>query len=152
MQIEVRGLERLQARLERMAEADLERALAVIGQGLVEEVEREFEAERDPYGTPWKPLAPATLERRRKRGAGAKILQDTGVMRRSLNWQLRGRHAVAVGFADKKAAWHQQGTKDGRLPARPLLPWKGGPGGVDLPRRWWRVIKETLEGLYGEPA
>ena len=131
-----------------MAEADLEAALAAIGQSLVEKVEQEFEGERDPYGLPWKPLAPATLEKRRKKGRGAKILQDTGVMRRSLNWQVVGRGELAVGFADKKAIWHQEGTD--RIPRRPMLPWKQGAGGVILPRSWMREIESTLETLYGQ--
>jgi len=144
--LEVRGLEALKRRLERLAEPDLEGALAAIGQALVEKVEQGFEREADPYGEPWKPLAPSTLEKRRKKGRGAKILQDTGVMRRSLNWRLLGRDAVAVGFADRKAIWHQIGTD--RIPARPMLPWKKGPGGVILPRSWMREIESTLEALF----
>lgn len=149
--LEARGLEALKRRLARLSEPDFEGALAAIGQALVEKVEQSFEREADPYGEPWKPLAPSTLEKRRKKGRGAKILQDTGVMRRSLNWQLRGRNAVAVGFSDKKAVWHQEGTE--RIPARPMLPWKKGPGGVVLPRSWMKEIEDALEALFdGEPA
>ncbi len=144
--LEVRGLEALKRRLDRLADPDLEGALAAIGQALVEKVEQGFEREADPYGEPWKPLAPSTLEKRRKKGRGAKILQDTGVMRRSLNWRLLGRDAVAVGFADRKAIWHQFGTD--RIPARPMLPWKKGPSGVILPRSWMREIESTLEALF----
>lgn len=160
MKLAMRGLEALKRRLRRLERRvdDPHAALRVIGSDLMERVEEGFEYEHDPYGLPWKPLAPATLERRRMHGAGAKILQDTGDMRRSLNYRVVGRNAVAVGFADKKARWHQEGrtikrkTKHGVkeivIPARPMLPWRRGPGGLQLPPSWLHGIMTTLEDFY----
>ena len=148
MKLAMRGLEALKRRLRRLERRvdDPHAALRVIGSDLMERVEEGFEYEHDPYGLPWKPLAPATLEHRRMHGAGAKILQDTGDMRRSLNYRVVGRNAVAVGFADRKAAWHQEGTD--RIPARPMLPWRRGPGGLQLPPSWLHGIMTTLEDFY----
>ena len=148
MKLTLRGLSAIKDRLKRLERRldDPRTALAVVGADLMERVEEGFEREHDPYGLPWKPLAPATLERRRKGGEGAKILQDTGVMRRSLNYRVVGRNAVAVGFADRKAAWHQEGTD--RIPARPMLPWRRGPGGLQLPPSWLHGIMTTLEDFY----
>ena len=145
MQLKYRGISALRDRLRRLERQveDPRDVMAVIGADLMERVEEGFENEHDPYGQPWKPLAPATLKRRRAGGVGAKILQDTGVMRRSLNYRVAGRNAVAVGFSDKKALWHQDGTD--RIPARPMLPWRRGPGGVQLPPSWLHGIMTTLE-------
>ena len=145
MQLKYRGISALRDRLRRLERRveDPRDVMAVIGADLMERVEEGFENEHDPYGQPWKPLAPATLKRRRAGGVGAKILQDTGVMRRSLNYRVAGRNAVAVGFSDKKAPWHQDGTD--RIPARPMLPWRRGPGGVQLPPSWLHGIMTTLE-------
>ncbi len=157
MQLKYRGISALRDRLRRLERQveDPRDVMAAIGADLMERVKEGFENEHDPYGLPWKPLAPATLEHRRKRGVGAKILRDTGDMKESLNYRVAGRNAVAVGFSDKKAPWHQFGvtierkTKTGvkkiTIPARAMLPWRRGPGGVQLPPSWLHGIMTTLE-------
>lgn len=75
-----------------------------------------FRAQTGPDGQAWKPLAPATIRRRRKKGIGAKILQDTGRLRMSVSPK-RGegsilRHVpygVLVGTNLKYANAHQFG-------------------------------------------
>jgi phage gpG-like protein len=54
--------------------------LLIVAELLVAGVHDVFEAE----GPGWAPLAESTLKARRKGGAGAKILQDTGVMAGSI--------------------------------------------------------------------
>jgi phage gpG-like protein len=56
-------------------------ALPIIAEMLVAGVHDVFEAE----GPGWAPLAEATLRARRGGGAGAKILQDTGMMSGSIS-------------------------------------------------------------------
>src|SRR3990167_2801249 len=58
----------------------------------------------------WRKLSPNTIAARRKEGKGAKILQDTGAMRGSINSKANERDARA-GFGDKKAIWHHSGTR-----------------------------------------
>jgi phage gpG-like protein len=90
-----------------------------------------FRMQRDPYGTPWKPLKPATIAARRKgtrkgaRSKGAQILVDTGILRNSLNSRILGPRRFAIGSPMKYAAAHQEGTAT--IPARPFLPSKGWP-------------------------
>lgn len=58
----------------------------------------------------WKKISPNTIAARRKKGKGAKILQDTGLMRGSINYKATEKEARA-GFGDKKSIWHHAGTK-----------------------------------------
>lgn len=69
--------------------------------------------------TGWKPLSAATLMRRRKKGAGAKILMDTGTMRSRWkhNWNKRtGTLQSGVPYAAK----HHYGWQS--LPVRRIMP------------------------------
>jgi phage gpG-like protein len=97
----------------------------------------------------WSPLKPNTLAQRR--GGSSKPLMDTGRLRGSFGMTITGNHVV-VGSRDKRAPWHQYGTrpyiivpKNAKflrfktvngvvfskkvhhpgLPARPMLPSKG---------------------------
>jgi len=91
-----------------------------------------FRLQRDPYGTPWKPLAASTIRGRRKgtrkgaKGRGPQILVDTGVLRNSMNSRILGPRRFAVGSPMKYAQFHQEGAAD--IPARPFLP---------VPSRGW---------------
>lgn len=84
----------------------------------------------------WKSLAPSTIKKRRKKGVGAKILRDTGVLFRALSIGASGnlvqplKDGVRFGFADtphkgtKKtireiAIIHELGK--GRNPKRTIL-------------------------------
>lgn len=68
-------------------------------------------------GPGWKPLQPATLARRRKEGAGAKILRDEGRLFASLEDAISSEggvfelssHHLAIGTNLKYAAIHQTG-------------------------------------------
>lgn len=93
---------------------------ASIGELLLRRTQARFKEERDPSGRPWSPLAPSTLERKRKQGRILKILQERGDMRGSLTYQADDR-GVTVGYAEDspKAEVHQFGSR--RVPARPHL-------------------------------
>lgn len=99
-------------------------ALREIGQAIVTDTDLAFRGERDPWGTPWEPLAASTLrQRRRGRGRGAaKILRDTGRLAGSISAQLGtdGR-SVAVGTNVAYAAIHQFGGSIERAAATRTL-------------------------------
>lgn len=73
----------------------------------------------------WTPLSPNTLAARRKgRGSGgARILRDTGRMAQSFVLRV-GHNEVEVGTADRKAVWHQGGTRPrtvtAKVPGKPM--------------------------------
>jgi len=80
-------------------------------------------------GLSWDKLDPNTILRRRKKGKGAKILQDIGDLKRSTQYKIsRNGNYVDVGYSDVKAKWHHKGTRAlarstiKGIPARPLLP------------------------------
>lgn len=64
-----------QLTLLRQRGSNLRETMSVIAEDLVAAVSDEFESEGRGK---WAPLAESTLAKRRKRGRGAKILQDTG--------------------------------------------------------------------------
>lgn len=75
----------------------------------------------DEEGRPvrWAPLAPRSAAWKARRfGAGLRILERTGALRRSITTRLEGRALVASSDVPY-AAFHQFGTR--RLPARPFL-------------------------------
>ncbi len=138
MRVEVRdrevlkALARLQARM-----ANLRPAMQVIGDVIVADTSLTFRDSRDPWGHPWRPLAPATVEKRRHgKGFGSdKPLVNFGHLAASFSAQADAR-SVTVGtnwMADRitgGAAIHQFGGQAGRghkvtIPARPFLPIRG---------------------------
>lgn len=80
-------------------------------------LERNFEEEGRPVR--WTPLSPRYAAAKARRfGAGLRILQRTGALRRSITTRLEASALVASAHAPY-AALHQSGTR--RLPARPFL-------------------------------
>ena len=75
----------------------------------------------------WKPLEESTKFGRRQ--ADPKTLQDTGRLRQSFVHKVRG-ISVSVGTGDKKAPWHEFGTKPYTIRAKtkrfPAFPHQGG--------------------------
>ena len=65
----------------------------------------------------WESLSPNTIAARRKKGKGAKILQDMGRLKSSFVFGKENNiftvsgNTVTVGSADKKVNWHQKGTR-----------------------------------------
>ena len=82
-----------------------------------------FEVESAYDGTPWARLSPSTI----KQKGNSKMLYHEGTLQRSL-WQdstddsaYVGVNASANGY--DYGAVHQFGSKDGKTPARPFLPF-----------------------------
>lgn len=113
--------EGMRAALSRLAGllGDMTPVMTEIGETLRDEALDAFRQQAAPTGAAWAPLAASTLTRRRGGGAGARILQDTGVLRNSITTQLLSSHAVAVGTRMEYAKFHQFGTR--KMPARPML-------------------------------
>lgn len=86
-------------------------ALPAVEQALIAAIDDVYEAE----GPGWEPLAEATLRQRRKGGAGAKILQDTGVMVGSTE-SVIGSDYVEAFSGVEYAKYHASGTS--RMPRR----------------------------------
>lgn len=77
-----------------------------IGAYMERSTDQRFAQEVDPDGRAWRPLSPNTLASKRN----SKILNETGQLRDSLAYEA-SRREVVIGFADKKARWHQFGTR-----------------------------------------
>lgn len=106
------GLQRLQK-----AGANLTPVLRDIGEYLIPAHERRWEDAREPDGTPWQPLKPDTIKRKKKNKT--KILVEEGDLLRGPVYRVIG-NTLHFGITDHKAPWHHFGTSRG-LPARELL-------------------------------
>ena len=135
MQISVRveGLSKVQQKLKVTADKlhSLKPFWETVGMYVQRQTIRErFNKEQTPDGQKWKPLAPATIRKRKKRHkrGNMKILQDTGELRKSVAYEA-GNNYVKVGSVLKYARIHQFGgtihfrKKKGSvtIPARPFL-------------------------------
>jgi phage gpG-like protein len=78
-----------------------------------------FRNEIDPYGNPWADLKDSTWKQKRAKGSIDKKLQWRGDMRASVVSQVNGNNFLH-GFTDKKARFHDRGTK--KIPRRQLIP------------------------------
>ena len=80
-------------------------------------IERNFDEGGRPL--PWAPLTPRYAAYKARRfGAGLRILERSGALRRSISTRLEG-GALVASTDVPYAAFHQYGTR--RLPARPFL-------------------------------
>lgn len=130
------GLEPLRRQIERVEHVDVEQLLTIIGIRLHRQTLRTFMMEKDPWGRPWKPLKPATIERKRS----SKILRDTGRLWQSFTWRVEG-DTLHFGTNVEYAPYHQFGTK--HIPRRPFLPLDES-GRLDLPQHYLRQIMNPV--------
>ena len=87
------------------------RTLTQIGQTVVSDLLLGFRNEVEPNGEAWKPLSIATIKARRRRGVGAKILQDTGNLKRSLNKRVTASNTVSIGYSAIYSVYHHATRK-----------------------------------------
>lgn len=99
-------------------------------------VQQQFGSATDPYGTPWKPHAPATVER----WGPHPVLQLTQAMRSSVDVKPMPAAGVSITI-DHPGAPHQTGWdgSQGSGPARPVLPSRG------VPPAWKEAIDAALD-------
>lgn len=102
---------------------NVEPALAQIGEYLLESHQSRFQLEIAPDGTPWLPLAPETLAR--KKGED-RILQDQGTLRDTLSYTVLG-NELLFGSNLEYAATHQFGREEDGIEARPFIGITDGP-------------------------
>lgn len=75
---------------------DLRPQMRVIGEYLLLETDKRIEDEKDVKGKAFEPLSQYTLSLKRSKGRILKILQDTGRLRDSINYEAR-RDSVSIG-------------------------------------------------------
>lgn len=144
-QITITGLTEVTKRLGTLQRemSNLQPVLAEIGNMVGNTADESFENQKSPWGEPWKPNAPATIEEYvRKKGKGQsgkkrsalaadkQILMVEGLLRGSISHEA-DEQSVTVSAGRIYAAIHQFGGKAGRgrsvtLPARPYFPIKDG--------------------------
>jgi phage virion morphogenesis protein len=118
---------------------DLSPAMASIGQELESRVSGRFETEADPFGRPWAPWAPATVESY-PAGGNRRILDRYGDMLASLNHQAT-KASVRIGFGQPYAAFHEWGTET--MPRRGML--MGDPDAGTLAPDDEQAVLDVLE-------
>jgi hypothetical protein len=89
-------------------------------------IDRQFATGTDPYGKPWKPLAPSTI----KRKGNARINVDTENLWKGVQVAPLPGAGVSVTFADDYAAYVQT--------VRPVLPNRG------VPKPWAAAIADAV--------
>lgn len=107
---------------------NMQDVMDAIGGRLVNLSKEGFEREQSPEGTPWQPLAASTIRSRAraKRWPGP-ILQVSGALKRSLNWQASPTSVeIGAGWGDSGpyAAIHQFGGRVLRPMRRGVLRFK----------------------------
>ena len=96
------GLRRVSKRLD-----DLRPVFEDIGEYIEGTVENRFTRMVGPDGRPWKRLKKSTIAAKRNK---SRILIEDGHMAESLGRNVHN-DRLEVGFSDRKAVWHQFGTK-----------------------------------------
>ena len=121
--IKAEGVNRLKQKLQSQANnlLNLQPLWQLVGMYVQKQTIKErFYKEQAPDGTKWKPLSPARIKQRMKRhkSGNMKILQDTGELRRSVQYEAKQTY-VRIGSNLIYARTHQFGR--GKIPARPFL-------------------------------
>lgn len=115
--------------------------LRAIGTGLVEVVQRRFEAARDPFGGAWVALNPAYAAI--KKGPG--ILRARGYLQRSITFDASGNH-ITIGSPMIYAGVHQFGATIKPVRAKALAFRMGGGGG-----KGGRIVKAKSVTIPARP-
>jgi len=100
---------------------DLRVPLKRCGILMLRSIDKNFRAEGRPKR--WAPLSPMTIAMRRKKGRGAKILQDTGMGKGSITYEVVSDQKVQIGTRRDYMRIHQEGGSI-KIPARDIYPVK----------------------------
>jgi phage gpG-like protein len=100
---------------------DLRIPLKRCGILMLSSIDKNFRSEGRPKR--WAPLSPMTIAMRRKRGKGAKILQDTGKGKGSIVYKVVSNQEVQIGTNLGYMKIHQTGGSI-KIPARTIRPVK----------------------------
>lgn len=126
-----------------LAEA-VEEAIEETARATHAQIQRSFENEQTPMGTPWKPLSEKTLAYSKHDPSEKSILVEEGDLRESFESEIESDTGVSTTLTiesdDPKLPYHEFGTED--IPRRPIL---------DPLADWWyhhaveEVFADTLE-------
>jgi len=115
-----------------------------------------FASETDPWGNAWKPLKPATLRERKRRGfESTRKLIRTGALFASINTRVQGdRVKMTAGegleYAETQQFGNEFNTMFGNpapIPKRRFIPvWKNGR--VVMPQPWWDKMLEPWDYFF----
>lgn len=109
--------------------------MAAVALAMYREASAAVFSEQDPFGHPWPPLAPKTLQKRQRRGNySTKMLIDTGAMYQSMRTDSTADTASVSMDAPEEV--HQFGTLG--IPPRPIFPTDGS--GESPPDAWWIAV------------
>ena len=125
--------------------------LAEIGEAVVASTKERFARAEAPDGTPWAPLAPATIARK---GHARILIGETGALSSTIFYEV-GPRRVEIGSPMIYAAVHQFGAKKGAfgrtrrgrpipfgdIPARPFLGLSAGDEDTIL-----TIVRDAIAG------
>jgi len=120
---EIKNDEKVKALLKKAGDKakDLRVPLKRCGILMISSIDKNFRAEGRPKR--WAPLSPMTIAMRRKKGRGAKILQDTGMGKGSITYEVVSDQKVQIGTRRDYMRIHQEGGSI-KIPARDIYPVK----------------------------
>ena len=120
---EIKNDEKVKALLKKAGNKakDLRIPLKRCGILMLRSIDKNFRAEGRPKR--WAPLSPMTIAMRRKKGRGAKILQNTGHGKGSIVYKVVGNQKVQIGTNVGYMKIHQEGGSI-KIPARDIYPVK----------------------------
>ena len=118
---DVKGDEKVKALLKKAGNKtkDLRVPLKRCGILMLRSIDKNFRGEGRPKR--WTPLSPMTIAMRRKKGRGAKILQDTGMGKGSITYEVVSNQKVQIGTQRDYMRIHQEGGSI-KIPARDIYP------------------------------
>lgn len=135
-------------RLEKLLEqlARVPRKTAAIAAPLItRELKAQFAKGVDPYGRPWAPLRPSTLERH-----GPPPLTDSGVLRDGTKAMVRdgNRAGIHIVLGARYGYFAQSGFRAGKIRVKPrrILPQQG------MPAAWAAILKRAARQAVREAA
>jgi phage gpG-like protein len=106
-------------------------------------INKNIESEQDKKGTRWPELSTKTLALRKKNGRGAKMLQDGGHFKQTINYQLMPK-SVRVGTGTNYGGKHHFGVPETNLPKRE---WAYVNSNGKRKLNW--ILKDFANKLFG---
>jgi phage gpG-like protein len=125
MGVSIKGVKLFTSKLTRISKSVQKpnRALKVLGEVLLNKIQREYFLREGTEEGRWQPLSAATIISKGSDG----ILKDTGKLRQSFAYEVRG-NQLELGSPLKYAEHHQQDyeghffARSDNIPKRPMLP------------------------------
>jgi len=119
VQIQVKGLPEVRKMLNEIVKryGDASKPLADWGEYKLLSLREQWDLEENPYGQKWKKLAPATIEKKRRKKKMLGILTRDGILRDSFTYSVTN-NSLTIGTNVRYAPKHQFGKG---VPKRQIL-------------------------------